>query len=184
MARMVFSRYIRIISSIIIGILITSCSTGLTSNEIECPKDIGEKVVYYAKKYVEKDTEYEWGGQDFLEKDGIIKMDCSGLVVNCFKYAIAGTQYSLLFKDAAVINFYNEWTIKITDPRPGDLIFMGENKNIPPTHMSIFVRKDNINIYFIDATLKEKEGINGITERNYLINDPKFISFGRLMLNY
>ncbi|GMO37376.1 MAG: hypothetical protein Ta2B_17050 [Termitinemataceae bacterium] len=102
--------------------------------EIECPKAIGEKVVYYAKQYVEKDTEYEWGGQDFLEKDGIIKMDCSGLIVNCVKYAIADAKYSLLFEDAAVINFYTEWTNKITNPRTGDLIFMGEDK-IYPQHI-------------------------------------------------
>jgi hypothetical protein len=31
---------------------------------------------------------------------------------------------------------------------------------------------------------KEEEGINGVSERNYLIDDPKFISFGRLILEY
>ncbi|GMO37383.1 MAG: hypothetical protein Ta2B_17060 [Termitinemataceae bacterium] len=50
--------------------------------------------------------------------------------------------------------------------------------------MSIFVRKDNTNIYFIDATLKEEEGINGVNERSYLITEPKFISFCRLLLKY
>jgi hypothetical protein len=133
---------------------------------------------------VEKDTEYEWGGQDFLEKDGIIKIDCSGLIVNCFKYATTGTKYSLLFDDAAVIDFYAEWTLKTNEPKPGDLIFMGEDKNIPPTHMSIFVRIDNENIYFIDATLKEEGGINGVNERHYPKDDKRFISFARLILKH
>jgi hypothetical protein len=171
--------------SFLVIIIISACSNSFspdTVNKIECPKDIGEKVVEYAKMYVERDTEYEWGGQDFLEKNGTIKIDCSGLIVNCFKYSVAGTRYSLFFDDAAVIDFYNMWTINVNDPRAGDLIFMGEVGNIPPSHMSIFVRMDNENIYFIDTTLKDEEGINGVNERYYIKNDPKFISFARLIM--
>jgi hypothetical protein len=95
---------------------------------------------------------------------------------------VAGTGYSLFFSDAAVIDFYNMWTVNVNEPRAGDLIFMGEPGNNPPPHMSIFVRTDNENIYFIDATLKDDDGINGVNERCYIKNDPKFISFGRLIM--
>jgi hypothetical protein len=129
-------------------------------------------------EYSQKDTEYELGGQDLLRA---IKLDCSGLIVNCYKYATDGTGYILPFTDAAVINFYKTYTIKTNVPRAGDIIFMGDNKNAP-THMSIFIRDDNEFIYFIDSTYKPEEGINGVTERFYHREDERFLSFGVLLL--
>jgi hypothetical protein len=165
-----------------LAVLILAACKMITKNDIliECPSDIADKALSYAHEYADADTEYEWGGQDLLRS---IKIDCSGLVVNCYSYAIAGTDYYLPFRDASVIDFYNKWTIQIDNPRPGDLIFMGDNKNYP-THMSIFEKNENGNIYFIDSTYKHDDEINGATERYYSEKDSRFLSYGALLLNY
>jgi hypothetical protein len=145
---------------------------------IECPGTIAKKALSYAIEYSHKDTQYEYGGQDYLRA---IKIDCSGLVVNCYMYAIVNTEYFLPFTDAAVIDFYKKWTVKTNIPRPGDLIFMGDNENMP-THISICVKINDNNIYFIDSTFKPEEGIDGVSERFYRKDDPRFLSFGVLLL--
>lgn len=147
---------------------------------LQAPEWLAIEALEYAKKYTIIDTEYFLGGQDWLRA---IKIDCSGLVVNCYAYAVKNTQYTLPFADAAVINFYDKWT-KITEtPRPGDLIFMGDPTELKPTHIAIFVKEDNEFIYFIDATSKPEEGINGVTERYYPKNDLRFKSFGAMLLS-
>jgi hypothetical protein len=159
--------------------LFISCDHSNPSVELEpCPSDIAQQALEYAIEYSSADTEYEWGGQDLLRA---IKIDCSGLVVNCYKYAVAGTSYELPFYDTAVINFYNEWSVPTVNPRPGDLIFMGEDSS-NPTHMGLFVKKKDGNIYFIDSTLKPEDGINGVSERYYPENDGRFLSSGIIKL--
>ncbi|MDR1444082.1 MAG: C40 family peptidase [Treponema sp.] len=164
---------------VLFGYLCSSC-TGLNQSPelTPCPADIARQALEYAFDYSTADTEYEFGGQDSLRA---IKIDCSGLAVNCYKYAVAGTDYYLPFYDAAVINFFREWSVSTIDPRPGDLIFMGDDKN-SPTHMSLFVKKEGGNIRFIDSTLKPEELINGVSERHYPENDERFLSFGILLL--
>jgi len=146
---------------------------------IECPEIIAKTALDYAYEYSCADTEYKWGGRDPLRS---IKIDCSGLVFRCYDYAVLGTEYSLPFKDATVSTLFSDWSVKIDDPMPGDLIFMGENKN-NPTHISLFVKKDSDNIYFIDATLKPEDNINGVFERYYIIDDYRLLSFGKLLLH-
>jgi hypothetical protein len=144
---------------------------------IECPAEIADKALYYANKYVYTDTEYEYGGQDLLRA---IRIDCSGLIVNCYKYAIAETGFVLPFNDAAVIDFFKTWTVKTAEPRPGDVIFMGDTDI--PTHISIFSKIENECIYFVDATYKLEDNIDGVSERNYHMADNRFLSFGRLLI--
>jgi hypothetical protein len=50
--------------------------------------------------------------------------------------------------------------------------------------MSIFVKKEDGNIYFIDSTYKPENELNGVTERYYPEDDPKFLSYGILLLYY
>jgi hypothetical protein len=145
---------------------------------VECPVDIAGSALLYASEYSKADTEYAWGGQDMLRS---VKVDCSGLIVNCYKYAVENTQYYLPFDDAAVINFYQDWTVETDFPRPGDLIFMGDDKNMP-SHMAIFCKRENGTIYFIDSTLKPEEEIDGVSQRSYVESDPRFLSFGIVLL--
>lgn len=163
-----------------------ACSCATNNSRIlysvsECPSDIRERVVFYANEYAKRDTFFEWGARDLLEKEGILEVDCSGFIVRVFQYALKDTKYSLLFEDTNVSSFYSYFTIPVVNPKPGDLIFMGTN-TVYPTHMSIFIRMDNENIYFIDSTYKEEEGIDGVTLRCYKKDDPKFLQFARLLV--
>jgi cell wall-associated NlpC family hydrolase len=165
---------------VVLAALLFSCQNdvSISSNLVECPAGIAERALFYAYNYSKADTEYELGGQDMLRA---IRVDCSGLVVNCYKYATINTSYYLPFNDAAVINFYQEWTIETRTPKPGDLIFMGNDKN-EPSHMAIFVENKGGNIYFIDSTRRPENGIAGVTKRYYAETDNRFLSFGILLL--
>jgi len=173
---------------LLICLLISSCATNsenIRYRVLDCPVEIREGAVSYAYKYAERESEFAWGGRDSLEKEGVLALDCSGFVVRVFQYAVKGTKYSLLFEDAPVSGFYYHFTVSIDDAlSPGDIIFMGTDKDLPPTHMSIFVGMDDENIYFIDATEKEEDGINGVTYRYYPKDDPRFLSYARLLIKY
>ena len=164
---------------LIIVIILFSCTEN-TPELIECPEAIAKKALIHAIDYSNADTEYSWSGREPLRS---IKVDCSGLVVNCYKYAVNKTQYSLPFQDATVSTIFSQWSVKINSPRQGDLIFMGDNKN-DPTHMSLFVKEDDAYIFFIDSTLKPEDNINGVSERFYPKDDNRFLSFGRLLVTY
>jgi len=168
----------------IIVLLACSCATsnsGVLYSVSECPSNIRERVVFYAEEYARKDTLFKLGSRDLLEKEGILEIDCSGLIVRVYQYAVKNTKYSLLFEDTNVSSFYSYFTIPVATPTPGDLIFMGTN-TVYPTHISIFIKMDNENIYFIDSTYKEDEGIDGVTLRYYKKDDPKFLQFARLLI--
>ena len=46
---------------------------------------IRKNALEYAQEYCRVDTEYYYGGQDMIRA---IRVDCSGMVINCYKYAI------------------------------------------------------------------------------------------------
>jgi cell wall-associated NlpC family hydrolase len=160
------------------ALVVGGCAMTPESVLIECPADIAAGALSYAHTYSSVETEYEFGGQDMLRA---LKLDCSGLVVNCYKYAVMDTAYRLPFGDAAVIDFYRKWTRPVGSPRPGDLIFMGDDEN-RPSHMAIFVKKESGNLYFIDSTSKPEEGLDGVSLRHYPETDGRFLSFGALLL--
>jgi len=175
----------KIILVLAAGLFICSCATnnsGVLYSVIECPESIRERVVFYAREYTQRDTLFEWGGRDLLEKEGVLEVDCSGLIVRAYQYAVKGTKYALLFEDTNVSSLYTYFTIPIDVPKPGDLIFMGTNINNPPSHMSIFVCMDNDNTYFIDSTIKEEDGIDGATLRHYAKDNSKILFFARLLV--
>lgn len=171
------------IKALVITVFFASCYNPHIEIDYDkeiCPADIARQALDYALEYSRADTEYKWGGQDLLR---VIQIDCSGLVVNCYKYAVENTAYSLPFTDAAVIDFYTRHTIKTETPRSGDLLFMGDDTTIPPTHMSLFVKEENGEIYFIDSTYKPDDNIDGVSQRHYPKTDLRFLSFGMLLLN-
>ena len=133
---------------------------------------IRKKALEYAQEYCRVDTEYYYGGQDMIRA---IKVDCSGMVINCYKYAIANTGYKLLFDDTTAANLYSKFSDHTTNPKPGDLIFMGDTNSKTVNHIGIFVKKQGSTVYFIDAT----EG-KGVAERNYDINNSKIKGFGSM----
>ena len=179
---------LNILKVIVAGFCITSCIT-INNNShtiTEAPETIRKKIVFYAQQYAEKDTMFLMGGRPYLEKNGVLELDCSGLILRVCQYAVKGTKYSLLFDEATVFTLYTNFTSSVDKPEPGDFIFMGERN--PPVHMGIFIYADDDFFYFIDATLKEAEGIykavDGVTLRYYPKDDPKFLSFARLLVKY
>ena len=177
-----------ILKSIVAGFCITSCTTfsNNTYSITEAPETIRKNIVFYAQQYAERDTAFLMGGRPYLEKNGALGLDCSGLILRVCQYAVKGTKYSLLFDEATVFTLYANFTSSVDKPEPGDFIFMGERN--PPVHMGIFIREDDDFIYFIDATQKDAEGtykaVDGVTLRYYPKDDPKFLSFARLLVKY
>ena len=140
---------------------------------VEAPTEVRKAAIVEASFYI--GMKYEWGARDFYYSgEGV---DCSGLIVNIYLGAIEGTNYKLLFDDATVVDFLNEYTVSIQTPEIGDLIFMGENAI---THVAIFSHSIGNKLYFIDAY-----SVTGLVgERFYLSSNPKIKSFGRLLLKY
>jgi hypothetical protein len=65
---------------------------------------------------------------------------------------------------------------------------MRDGKDITiPTHISLFVKKVDGEIYFVDSTKKDAVGdaaaVDGVSLRHYPENDPHFLSFGIMLLN-
>lgn len=163
----------KIIPALFFSLLLFSCRIlSIPEHYALATKLVREAAFTYAKKYVELAAEYSWGGQDPLPK--IIRVDCSGLVVRCYQYVCNDFGYHLPFSDmnAAGMEQYCE---NVT-PETGDLIFMGDDGLI--SHVALFDRIENGNVYFIDAT-----SITGIvSERNYPISSSKIIKYGRMYL--
>ena len=144
-----------------------------------CPTDIKNLVVEYANKYKEADTEYEYGGQDPLKA---IKIDCSGLVIRCYSYALEGTDYKLIQPDMNTSYLYQTATNPITEAslEPGDLVFMGDADSDEVNHVGIYTRKFFNKIYFIDSTSITNP--TGVSERNYDKNNAKIKGYGQMRL--
>lgn len=112
----------------IIPILLFSCSQPQHSfgdyEIVDAPDRICEAAYQFAKLYEEAETEYAWGGQDPLRA---IQMDCSGLVVMCYKYALVDTKYSLLASDmtAAYMHESAATPIEKKDLKRGESHFYG-----------------------------------------------------------
>lgn len=168
------------------ALLLASCklpTDGAEDKEytvVDCSKEIKTRAFRFAELYRDSDTEYVLGGQSPVR--AAIQIDCSGLVIMCYKYAIVDTKYLLIESDmTANYIFKNASTITET-PEQGDLIFMGELGTDSVTHIAIYDREENGEIYFIDCT--DNGEVNGVTERHYAKNNKKFKSFGVMKLKF
>jgi len=166
-----------VITAIIL--IFTGCDLMGNLFPIEAPVEVREKALEYARKYIELNAEYWWGKQDPLPRT--IFVDCSGLVINCYQYACEDFGYRLLFNDTTSYGLLN-YTIPLSQNTltPGDLLFMGDGGVV--SHVAMFVDKDGTKITFIDSTYKPEENINGVSERYYAKDDPRFISYGRMVI--
>ena len=138
-----------------------------------CPSQLAASAFEYAKKYAAADTEYKYGAQDPLRA---IQIDCSGLVIRCYGYALKNTGYSLIQSDMSSSYMYEHASIKTTTPRRGDLIFIGEENSSQITHIAIFDRFEGDQVYFIDATNQGR--VNGVSERHYARTNRKIKAYG------
>ena len=142
-----------------------------------CPAQLAASAFEYAKKYAAADTEYKYGAQDPLRA---IQVDCSGLVIRCYRYALQNTGYSLIQSDMSSSYMYENASIPTTSPRRGDLIFMGEENSSKISHIAIFDRFEGDQVYFIDSTSQGK--INGVSERHYAKTNKKIKAYGIMKL--
>ena len=148
---------------------------------VDCPMEIAARAFRFAELYEDSDTIYELGGQSPVRS---IAIDCSGLVIMCYKYAMVDTKYSLLLPDMSANYMYENIAsiVPLEKMRKGDLVFMGEADSPKVTHIALFDCKEDGNVYFIDST--EKENISGVSRRFYESNDKRFKSFGVMKLQY
>jgi len=156
--------------------------------EIDAPAEIAERAYHFAELYEQSDTVYHLGGQDPVRA---IKVDCSGLIIMCYKYALVDTKYQLLVSDMTANYMYQNASTHIdkTYLKKGNLIFMGESDSPSVTHIALFEKNQNGIIYFIDSTQKDTDGdgvydIDGVTYRQYPENDNRFKAFGIMRLKY
>lgn len=154
--------------------------TTINYTTIDCPLEISERAYSFAKLYTETDTEYEWGGQDPLRS--VIGIDCSGLVIMCYKYAMVDTVYSLVKTDMTAAYMYDyACSRKNADTaQKGDLLFMGDESSTDITHIGIFEKLENDTVYFIDSS----QASNGVKYRSYPINNKKIKGYGRMRVKY
>ena len=183
----------------VLSFLIISCNNGTDDKtpftEIDAPDEISERTYSFAKLYEQSDTEYHLGGQDPVRA---IQIDCSGLIVMCYKYALVDTKYQLLVSDMTANYMYTNASTHIdkADLKKGNLIFMGptheDDKDADEneiSHIALFEKTETGRIYFIDSTKKDTDGdgvvdIDGVTYRNYPQNDKHFKAFGRMRVKY
>ncbi len=154
--------------------ILFSCNLQNSSQIVEVSEYVREKAYSYAEKYI--GMNYEWGGQDLLSRG----IDCSGLVINCYAYALENTDYSLLFTDTTAKNLFEVYTFCIYNPKRGDLIFMGKENSNEVSHVGLVNKVLENNVSFIDSTISENPPINGVSQREYLLSNKKIKSFGRL----
>ena len=155
-------------------------------NVTECPVEIRERAFHFAELYENADTYYKYGGQDPLRSIGI---DCSGLVVMSYKYAITDTKYGLMEADMSSAYMESHASKKTTSPMKGDLIFMGKRNTSRITHVAIFEKIENGMVWFIDSTEYDSDGdgivdISGVSRRSYPVCEKKIKSYGTMKLRY
>ena len=175
-----------------LSLFLISCNNGTDDKtsftEIDAPDEISERAYSFAELYEQSDTEYHLGGQDPVRA---IQIDCSGLIIMCYKYALVDTKYQLLVSDMSANYMYTNASTHIdkSDLKKGNLIFMGEADSNSVTHIALFEKIENGRIYFIDSTQKDTNGdgindIDGVTYRDYTEDDSRFKAFGRMRVKY
>lgn len=136
-------------------LLLISCKNEIEEKpsftEIDAPAEIAERAYSFAELYEQSDTEYHLGGQDPVRA---IQIDCFGLIIMCYKYALVDTKYQLLVSDMTANYMYTNASTHIdrADLKKGNLIFMGEADSDSVTHIALFDKLENGRIYFIDST--------------------------------
>ena len=152
----------------------------LTYTIIDAPDEVAQRAFKFAQLYEQEDTVYEWGGQEPLRS--AIGIDCSGLVVMCYKYAMVDTVYELLSSDMTAQNIYDRASrrISVSNARKGDLIFIGTEGSSAVTHIGLFEKYENNKVYFIDSS----EGKNGVHYSEYQVDNKKIKGYGVMKVKY
>lgn len=179
----------KILIAIAISLLFASCEFFLETSSpinylnytiIDSPSEVAQRAYKFAQLYEQEDTVYEWGGQEPLRN--AIGIDCSGLVIMCYKYAMVDTSYKLIKEDMTAQDIHDRASRKITvsNAQKGDLIFIGTENSNSVTHIGIFEKYENNKVYFIDSS----EGKNGVHYSEYPVDSKKIKGYGVMKVKY
>jgi cell wall-associated NlpC family hydrolase len=162
---------------ILAAISLGGCRASRSAEPFPAPAKLRSLALEDATYYV--GMPYVYGGGDWAgprHLSGIGGIDCSGLIVNIYTYAASRLGYTLPFNDATVATILSVYSIPVSDPRPGELVFMGDANLV--SHIALFEKTNAGDLYFIDAY-----SIDGkVEERNYPLWDPRIIQFGRMLV--
>lgn len=147
---------------------------------IDCPTEIISRAFKFAELYEKEDTVYEWGGEDPLRNT--IGIDCSGLVIMCYKYAMVDTEYKLLNEDMTAQNIHDYASTKksVSSVQKGDLVFIGPEGSKEITHIGFFEKYENNKVYILDSS----SGSNGVHYNTYSVDSKKIKGYGRMRVKY
>jgi hypothetical protein len=161
---------------IALALLLSGCAAFLPPPDpVPAPVEVREAALAEAIRYSGMD--YEWGGDDVMPRG----IDCSGLVVNVYRYAAALHECTLLFVDATAGAMMDHFAYALDEPEPGDLVFMGPPGGSTVTHVAVFDSfADADTMWVVDATLIPELGIDGVTRRLRSADDGWTRGYGRM----
>ncbi len=144
---------------------------------------IREKAYFAAETYLASDMEYKEGGDDVIYVPPYTTrgIDCSGLIINVYKYAVEGSNYSLPFTDKTADEMYKYYSDDIDSPQKGDLIIWTYN-NDHAYHIALFEKTEDGYYYFIESNIPTEYTVDGVGYRRMSVNTPLNISLKRLKL--
>lgn len=147
---------------------------------IDCPTEIISRAFKFAELYEKEDTVYEWGGEDPLRNT--IGIDCSGLVIMCYKYAMVDTEYKLLNEDMTAQNIHDYASTKksVSSVQKGDLVFIGPEGSKEITHIGFFQKYEDNIVYILDSSSDS----NGVHYNKYSVDSKKIKGYGRMKVKY
>lgn len=147
---------------------------------IDCPTEIISRAFKFAELYEKEDTVYEWGGEDPLRNT--IGIDCSGLVIMCYKYAMVDTEYKLLNEDMTAQNIHDYASTKksVSSVQKGDLVFIGPEGSKEITHIGFFQKYEDNIVYILDSSSDS----NGVHYNTYSVDSKKIKGYGRMKVKY
>lgn len=125
----------------------------LHNNGVEAPESIRLKAYSSAEYYAVNNVPYEWGGDYYIEPRSM-GVDCSGLIISNYKYALKGTGYSLPFSDSTAHDMYQYYSNPVNYPQKGDLVFW-KNSSGRVYHIALLEGISGGKVYFIDASTNE-----------------------------
>ncbi|MDD4647342.1 MAG: NlpC/P60 family protein [Sphaerochaeta sp.] len=157
-------------SLMIASLLFSSCDV---EHMVPVSEEMRERAYEISFQYI--GMPYVWGGASHYSDTGG-GVDCSGLVIEIYDEVAEYFSVRLPFSDATASAMANQYTLSLLEPEKGDLIFMGEDGVV--SHVALCHAVDEDEIIFIDAySVTGEVGI-----RSYSFDDPKIISFGRMLV--
>lgn len=140
------------------------------------------KAYYAAEYYLDSEMEYELGGDDEIYIPPYTRgIDCSGLIIDCYIFAVEDTDYSMPFKDKTADNIYHHYSSDVIIPQKGDLIFWTDESD-HAYHIALYEKTESNKYYFIESNYLPKDGINGVAYRSLSVNTTFNITIKRFIL--